>query len=301
MTTLLAAALVVTVVTACGSGDPDVSTGSPTRSGATDATTTEPDRTTTGAATDPALTRKVEYSTTSGRQLDIHQPAGAGPFPVAVVVHGAAQNRSNFSSLASALAAEGVLVYNVDVAMAVPFDETMAGIACAVRFAAATAADHGGDPGHLTLVGNSAGASAGLIVALAGDEVARDCVADDPVTLDAVVGYEGPYDWATTVYGPIDLPAVEATEPDLWAAADPYTHLGGNPDLVVRLLHGDDTGRAWYEIPRAVSVDMHGALVDAGYDAEITLIDGANHTAITGSGTDAFDATVDRVLEVAGG
>lgn len=114
-------------------------------------------------------------------------------------------------------------------------------------------------------------------------------------------GYEGPYDWATTVYGPVDLPAFESRDPDLWAAADPYSHLGGNPDPVVRLIHGDDTNVAWYEVPQAVSVDFQQALDEAGYDVEIVLVDGASHLAMGTSRNEAFETAVSQTLEMARG
>jgi hypothetical protein len=46
---------------------------------------------------------------------------------------------------------------------------------------------------------------------------------------------------------------------ELWESIYPYSYIGGNPDLVVRLIHGDDTDTAWYEIPRQDSVEFHRA------------------------------------------
>jgi hypothetical protein len=31
---------------------------------------------------------------------------------------------------------------------------------------------------------------------------------------------------------------------ELWESIYPYSYIGGNPDLVVRLIHGDDTDTA---------------------------------------------------------
>lgn len=247
------------------------------------------------------MTRSIDYSTVSRKQLDIYSPGGSVPLPVVLVVHGVSQGKGDLAALAGAISAEGAVVFNVDVTMSEPFDAAIEEVACSVRYAHAMAADYGGDPERLTLVGNSAGAVTGMIAALAGDDVAENCVVDEPAALDAIVGYEGPYDWATTSYGQVDVPAYESSDPDVWEAVNPYTHLGGNPDLVIRLIHGDDADAAWYEVPRAVSVDFHEALADGAYDAEIRLVDGASHLAITRPGTEAFGITVDQALEMARG
>ena len=176
--------LSIAAVAACGSSDSDLSTAPETTPSSVVSTTatSEP-----GGSSEPVLVRDQDYSTVGDGSLDIHRPAGAGPFPAVVLVHGYSQSRANMASLALALADEGLLVYNVDVATEVPFDATLAEIGCAVRFAHATAAEHGGDPDHLTLVGNSAGATAGLILGLSDDDLGDGCVVDEPAQLDAVV------------------------------------------------------------------------------------------------------------------
>lgn len=295
------AVLILLTVGACSSSDSNVSTATSTQSPAIDSTTTTAETGTNASSEEVQETRNTEYTTAGGKMLDIYSPGGSARWPVVLVVNGVSQGKGRFAPLAEAISAKGAVVFNVDVTMAEPFDTAISQVACAVRYAHATAADYGGDPSRITLVGNSAGATTGIIVAMTGDDVARDCVADGPAELDAVVGYEGPYDWATTDYGQVDVSAYESSEPDVWAAVDPYAHLGGNPDLVIRLIHGDDTDVAWYEVPRAVSVDFHQALVDAGYDAEITLVDGASHTAITRPGSEAFAITVRQAFEVAQG
>jgi acetyl esterase/lipase len=174
------------------------------------------------------------------------------------------------------------------------------GQATAVRFARATAADYGGDDTEITLVGHSAGAATGMVVAMAGEDYARDCVVtDESAVLDALVGYEGPFDWATQDYQRINLVPLREEDPDQWEAINLYAHIGGNPDLVVRLIHGDDTDAAWYEVPRAVSVEFSRALVEAGYDAELTLLEDADHGALLSHGSEVVDVTVQQALQSA--
>jgi predicted esterase len=72
------------------------------------------------------------------------------------------------------------------------------------------------------------------------------------------------------------------------------THLGGNPDLRVSLLHG----AVDVDVPPECSIQFHEALTAAGYDATITLLDAVGHE-IPLPGSPAFDAIVRQTLRVA--
>jgi acetyl esterase/lipase len=221
-----------------------------------------------------------------------------------VVVHGFAQGRFSFAPLAEAIASEGAVVFNISYDWEFPALAGIEDIACAVRFARATAADHGGDPSRVTLVGNSLGASIGAIVGMAGDDFAGDCVVTEgPAFVDALVAYEGGFDMASLhPNGDAgNFAALKQENPELWETIYPYSHIGGNPDLLVRLIHGDDTDAAWYEIPRQDSVEFHQALTEAGYDVELTLVDGSSHTGLTTPSSEAFKVAVQQALQVAGG
>jgi acetyl esterase/lipase len=245
-----------------------------------------------------AVTRSLDYgSDGSFRKIDVYAPSEPGPWPVALIIHGAFASKSDYDSLAEAIAAEGAVVFNVGVSMTPPFSEATREVACAVRFARATAPEHGGDPSHITLVGHSAGAAVGMVVAMSGDDYARDClVTDASAPVDALVGYEGPLNWAHADYEMVNLVPLQDDDPDLWQALDPYTHIGGNPDLVVRLVHGDDADPGWWEVPRAVSIEFEQALLEAGYDAELTLFEGADHDALLRPGSEVVDVIVQQAF-----
>ena len=74
-----------------------------------------------------------------------------------------------------------------------------------------------------------------------------------------------------------------------------------NPDLVVRLIHGSSEADSPAFPSVGVSVEFREALVEAGYDAEFTLVEGALHGSVFRPGEDAFAVTVEQVIELARG
>ena len=250
------------------------------------------------------ITRQIVYANVDevGTLLDVYTPSQPGPWPVVVVVHGANIGRVSFGPLSEAIASQGAVVYNIDVMFTIRHQGVgIERIACAVRYARATASDYGGDPGLITLVGNSAGARAGAVVALAGDDFEGDCVVTEgSALLDALVGFEGAYDYMTTDYGKsFDFYSLKDEDPDLWEAINPYSHIGRNPELLVRLIHGNAEDVALYDVPLEVSMEFHQALVDAGYDIELIVVEGAHHTALLSRSSDAFALVVQQVMELA--
>ena len=67
----------------------------------------------------PAPTSKLAYGPAPSQYAELFVPPGAGPFPVAVLVHGGCWNSKfggiiQFRNMASALAARGIAVWNVE-------------------------------------------------------------------------------------------------------------------------------------------------------------------------------------------
>ena len=216
----------------------------------------------------------IDYANVEGlaTKLDGYTPSEEGSWPVVIVAHGMDQSRFKLMRLAKAIASEGAVVYNIDVAYSFPFITGVERIACAVRFARATAVDYGGDPSQIILVGYSAGAVTGAVVGLAGDDFEEGCAVTDASALpDAMVLFEGPYDY-TVKATCVDHTVLEDTDPEVWEAVNPYSHIGRNPDLQVRLLHGDDNDTACYDILPQASIDFHQALAEAGYDLSLIHI-----------------------------
>lgn len=248
---------------------------------------------------------EIEYANVGGisTKLDILAPNEANSLPVVIVAHGVYQNKGNFTDLATAIASQGAVVYNINanVELYDPFTNGIERIACAVRFARKTSADYGGNANRIILVGNSAGANSGIIAALAEDEIVGDCVEmSESASVSGFVGYEGVYDIGITHYNKIfDHTAFESEDPEQWHTINPYSHIGDNPDLQIRLVHGGAPDVAWYDIPLEVSSDFYQTLSDAGYDVTFTVADGDPHTALTWDDYDAFELVVDLVMELA--
>ncbi|MBX3637510.1 MAG: alpha/beta hydrolase fold domain-containing protein [Rubrivivax sp.] len=106
------------------------------------------------------------------QRLDVLQPAGPGPHPVIVYLHGGAfavGSKRTHRAVAAAYASRGYLVCNVDYRLAPqhPFPAALEDACAAWSWAAAHVAEFGGDPRRMALAGESAGANLALSVLLA--------------------------------------------------------------------------------------------------------------------------------------
>jgi acetyl esterase len=111
-----------------------------------------------------------------GVTADVVVPAGAGPHPVLVYLHGGGWvcgSPRTHRKLAHRFAEAGYLVFSVDYRLAPehPFPTPFEDCLVATRWAHGEAARFGGDPTRLAIGGDSAGANlaAAVAVALAGD------------------------------------------------------------------------------------------------------------------------------------
>ncbi|MBJ3778244.1 alpha/beta hydrolase [Acuticoccus mangrovi] len=108
----------------------------------------------------------IAYGDHPLRTLDIYPAAGGAPAPVHVFLHGGywrAQDKANFAFVAGALVPHGVttVVANYELCPAATLDEVAASAIAAMRWVVGNIADHGGDPGRISLSGHSAGAHLG--------------------------------------------------------------------------------------------------------------------------------------------
>jgi acetyl esterase/lipase len=154
----------------------------------------------------------LTYATHDGVELkgDLYLPAGSGPFPVVVNVHGGywrRGSRDTFQFWGPYLAARGYAGFTVSYRLTKPGQKTYPGVAhdirAAVQFVRGRAKDFRLDPGRLALWGNSAGAHLAALVALAGDGplfaggYPDDAHAKESSRVKVLIGTYGIYDLLT--------------------------------------------------------------------------------------------------------
>jgi acetyl esterase/lipase len=256
------------------------------------------------------VSRDVAYA--RGATLDVYAPGVAGPEPrpVLVTLHGCCGSKQDLAQLAGALAARGALVFNAswrNMPEGGHYPLVYQQAACAVSFARARAASYGGDPGRVALLGWSDGALLASVVANAGDRFAGTCpMRGTPARPDTLIGLAGFFGWPPGPAGRVDpryinprtirfFGGTPARSPGAWADGNPYTHLGDNPGLRVRLVAaGSDPMLA--DSRRFVT-----ALRRAGQPASLAVVDGASHQGVLLPRTPQGLATVQEVLKAAAG
>lgn len=118
------------------------------------------------ALTGPAPTAKIAYGSAPSQFAELFRPAGAGPFPVVVLVHGGCWTIEfggieQMRNVAGALAAEGIAVWNVEYRRADEegggYPGTYLDMNAALDKLAAEAPRYQLDTGRIVAVGHSAG------------------------------------------------------------------------------------------------------------------------------------------------
>jgi acetyl esterase/lipase len=241
----------------------------------------------TGSTTlsaDGELLTTADVPFTASLLLDVVAPATPGSYPTVVLFHGGGWvggSPAEITPLANAMAAAGTVVFNAPYRLALQgggYPMTFEDASCAVRFAREYAPQFGGDAESVIVVGYSAGAHIGAVTALAGDSFEGDCIAGSAGGLpDAFVGVAGPYD--TDLLDPLMgffFGTDRAEDPAPWEDGNPFTHIGENPDLVVRLVHGELDLLA----PAGFSISLSEALEEAGYDVALTVVEDGTHSSV---------------------
>lgn len=271
-------ALVLTVaVTACSAsaGSTPVpvvdDSGTPTTLAAVSSTSSMPLPTTTTVS--PPSTSAADKEI----DAEVVVPEGVGPFPAVVLVHGGGWVTgapSTMRPLAEHLNANGYLTVNTRYSLATldrpGFPDAIDDVACAVRFAAS----HPDSDGTVAVIGHSAGAHIGGLVALTGDQYGTPCPFAGSGLPNSFVGLAGPYDVSRLG------PAVGAffgdgpdRLPELWRSGNPQLNTGANPDLASLIMYGENDRL----VAASFAVEFHQALMDSGSDVLLELVEGARH------------------------
>jgi alpha-L-fucosidase 2 len=243
-----------------------------------------------------ALDQKdVEYRRPGGHALllDLHVPAGEGPFPAAILVHGGGfdegSKSTNVRPLFDVLANAGFAWFSIDYRLAPQFHFTEANedVESAIGWLKANARKYRVDPEKIALIGESAG---GLLVNYAGTHETK------VTRVAAVVDFYGPVDYGELAEQRRDHPELfnmktinrhaangggihffgveqldEAGIKRLHAISPiAGVHKGMPPFLCI---HGDKDDQVSYE----QSTEMCAAMKKAGASCELLTIEGGGH------------------------
>lgn len=187
------------------------------------------------------------------QRLDLYVPAGPGPHPMLVFVHGGGwrlgdrqQLGNSYIKLGRRLAAQGVLTAVISYRLAPQFKHPaqVRDVSKALAWSIAHAAEYGGDPLQVFAMGHSAGAH--LVALAACDPRWLAEAGASPAQLKGVIGVSGPYDiehlGRATLFGglPMVIPAF-GSDTHVWRDAMPARHLkdGSTPPFLVAWADGD--------------------------------------------------------------
>lgn len=218
--------------------------------------------------------------------LDLYFPESGGPWPLIFYVHGGSWMEGDKAEGEGwrGMNEQGYLVASVNYRMAAQgkFPIMIEDVKCAVRYLRAHSAQYNLDPKRISAVGASAG---GHLVGLLGttDESAgwdEGPYAEQSSAVQAVVSMAGIFDMTTklpsgingSIYYVFGKLAGEDAPPEM-AAASPVHHIDGSEPPFL-LLHGDNDGVVPYE----QSVIMHEALLEAGVDSTLIIVEEGNHS-----------------------
>jgi alpha-L-fucosidase 2 len=243
------------------------------------------------AAVAAEVRRDVEYGRAGGERLllDASVPEGAGPFPIAILVHGggwsngdkSGSNRpgdgADISPWFEPLTQAKFTWFSINYRLAPKnrWPACLEDVQTAIRWAKAHAAEFKGDPNRIVLFGHSAG---GHLVCLAAT------LADESTRVQAIVGF------APVTNHEQDLPQRGGLSPSLQGLLDrpkdvtpeslailreisPINHVKpGLPPFL--LVHGD----ADKTVPYQQSLDFQAKLRAAGVVCDILTVKGAPHS-----------------------
>ena len=219
----------------------------------------------------------ISYGSEERQKLDIFTPdadapEAGGARPVIVFFYGGSWNsgtRTGYDFVGRALAARGFVTLVPDYRLVpdVRYPAFVEDGAASVRWARKHAAQYGGDPDRIVLIGHSAGAYIAAMLAL--DE---RWLGSDRAAIDGWVGLAGPYDFAPfegevtqAAFG--NWPEPAETQPITWAGAgDPRTLL---------LTGADDT-----TVEPRNSRQLAEKLRAGGTPADVKIYPGVGHVGI---------------------
>lgn len=235
-------------------------------------------------------TTSVEFDSAHTLALDVFASQDASAAPVVVFFYGGYWRngeRGQYRWVGEALARKGVVAVLPDYRKfpSVGLDGFMADAASAVAWARAHAAEHGGDPERIVLMGHSAGAHLAALLATDATWLAPHRI--KPRDLCGVVGLAGPYDFLPLT-GP-KLIEIFGTEHHEQLRSQPTHYVDGDEPPML-LLHG----AADTTVGQHNTENLGRALEAAGVRAQVRIYPELKHVGmlLALSGRFAKDAPV---------
>ena len=212
------------------------------------------------------LTERVHYvggaEARDPRVGDFYRPAGVGPFPAVLLIHGGSWQRGSRSEMvkfATRLTDAGYAVFNIDYRLAPEhhYPAQLVDVRAAFAWLHAHARSLAVDPDRIAVMGYSAGAHLALLLGLADVEGAP--------RPRAIVAGAAPSDLTEYPNSPILATLIGgsgAALPDLYADASPISHVSpGDPPVL--LYHGALDWIVDVEQSRRLLAALHAAGVPA--------------------------------------
>jgi acetyl esterase len=231
----------------------------------------------------------IVYGVADGQPLtmDYYAPKGAGPHPIAIIIHGGGYQRGNSKSGSEAycadfLAPAGYAVFSINYRLApkYPYPYMVYDVQRAIRFIRHNASRWDGQPNRIALVGGSAGGFLSNTVGLLnapGDGSAADPVDRESAQVQAVVTLFAQSSFATVplnadVHALLDPLIKEKGEGEALKEASPISYVSkGDPPFLQILGDKDEY------IPFSEATNLDAALKKVGVSSEIIRIPGGMH------------------------
>lgn len=232
----------------------------------------------------------IEYARPDGYplQLNMARPAGSGPFPAVVCIHGGgfrAGTRQGYDSLIKRLAERGYVAVTMSYRLAprYPFPAAVHDVKAAVRWMRANAATYGIDPARIGATGGSAGGHLAQFLGLTtavNEFEGSGGNADMSSGVACVVNFYGPSDFTKSYGKSVDAAEVlplflggnleEARRQHIRASPLYWVTPNAAPTLLV---HGTKDNYVAYE----QATWLFDRLKAAGVEAELLTLEGAGH------------------------
>ena len=222
-----------------------------------------------------AIHRNLEFDGPNRLDLDAYAPANASGAPVVVFFYGGSWEsgkRKWYAYVGKTLADNGIVTFIPDYRKYpdVQFPEFIGDAAKAMRWARDHAAEFGGDPSRLYVMGHSAGGQIAALIAC--DDRYLKSVGMDIRELSGMIGLAGAYAF---------LPFVEE-EPQIFGASETSQHDSQPINFVHRkeppllLLQGEDDD----EVEPSNAIQMAERAHAVGASADLKLYPGVGHASI---------------------